>query len=303
MNFFITRVIEIICCIAVLFHLYYLSRMPDPHIEVKVVYAKQDCDTLAQAIQKYNSLESAVVKSEDMNELAKKYITNLDRLRDRWGNRYRHDYSIGVVYSMGPDGKHDPDNAGSQYNKDDISVSYIGPPRLVAAALEVNPGAGNFLEKNDEERKKCYDRLHLYFNLDMEFPALPVNLAAASVNMPAHFSKTDIEAASGKIFRYFIKDDPETRPIPAPADLAAACGSDYSVCWGADSREIIIKLASGYTSADPEKKLLTAGTHFINLTGAPNNKNRCFSAQKSSKKPAEGAEAAAGPVLIRNYEK
>ncbi|HNY12515.1 MAG TPA: hypothetical protein PKK26_13060, partial [Candidatus Wallbacteria bacterium] len=87
--------------------------------------AQRDCDMVAEVIRKYNSLEGSMVKSPDMNELAGKYIVNLKTLRDMWGNPYEHDARAGMVFSRGPDGKHDAGNLSAAENSDDI-VSYYG---------------------------------------------------------------------------------------------------------------------------------------------------------------------------------
>ncbi|HNY11766.1 MAG TPA: hypothetical protein PKK26_09280, partial [Candidatus Wallbacteria bacterium] len=90
--------------------------------DAKSTKAKQDCDTLAQAAQKYNSLEGGVVRDAFMKELKGKYLTNLDTLKDPWGNRYELDIQRGVVFSKGADGK-----TGT---KDDITVFYADPTAL-----------------------------------------------------------------------------------------------------------------------------------------------------------------------------
>jgi len=90
--------------------------------------AKQDCDTLAQAILKHNSLEGTEVKDRYMAELKEKYISNIDEIKDVWGNRYEHDHARKTVYSKGPDGLHrdeaDGGSANIEENKDDIFLFY-----------------------------------------------------------------------------------------------------------------------------------------------------------------------------------
>lgn len=91
--------------------------------------AKQDCDTLIQAILRHNSLEGVEVKDRYMAELKGKYITNLDEIKDVWGSRYEHDHARKTVYSKGPDGLHrDAAEAGGgadvEENKDDIFLFY-----------------------------------------------------------------------------------------------------------------------------------------------------------------------------------
>lgn len=89
-------------------------------------------------IQKYNSLEGAIVKSDEVKEL-----TNLKTLRDPWGNAYGHAHSSGEVYSKGPDGKHSAD-PGSPDNKDDITVSYLAAPKTIKTNVS---GDGPVLKK------------------------------------------------------------------------------------------------------------------------------------------------------------
>ena len=97
---------------------------PDTPPPAKKRKAEVDCETLCRAIEKYNSLEGAAVKSEDMTELDKKYITNLKTMRDMWGNKYVHDPAARRVYSKGPDKKHDSSDPASKDNADDIFVTY-----------------------------------------------------------------------------------------------------------------------------------------------------------------------------------
>ncbi|HBC76087.1 MAG TPA: hypothetical protein DC017_14795 [Candidatus Wallbacteria bacterium] len=90
--------------------------------------AKQDCDTLVQAILKHNSLGGTEVKDRYMAELKEKYISNIDEIKDVWGNRYEHDHARKTVYSKGPDGLHrdeaDGGSANIEENKDDIFLFY-----------------------------------------------------------------------------------------------------------------------------------------------------------------------------------
>ena len=80
------------------------------------IKAKQDCDTIVQAIQKYNSLEKTKVKDKYFKEIKGKYIKGLDTCKDPWGTRYMQDPTKCIVYSAGPDGI-----IGSN---DDINVNY-----------------------------------------------------------------------------------------------------------------------------------------------------------------------------------
>lgn len=78
--------------------------------------AKQDCDTIVQAIQKHNLLEGTIVKDKYYKELKGKYITGLDTLIDPWGTRYMQNTNKQIVYSAGPD--------KTEGTNDDIIVNY-----------------------------------------------------------------------------------------------------------------------------------------------------------------------------------
>ena len=293
-----------------------LPQFQDMAEGAKKTKSKQDCDILVEAVQKFNSLEGTTVQDKYMKELKGKYISTWETLRDPWGNRYEQEYRKGIVYSKGPDGKHVAGGGSSNpSNKDDIVVAYIGALTLVNAKLEVNPKAGNF--QDPAELNKCFDVLHLYFNKEVAVPAV-VNLgSAANVSAP---STTSDASAAASAFRYYTSASNSAVPLGTdlPSDLTAASAaaqikwsqSDAGdptlsplpmITWGCDSKEIIIKFAAGYTSADPSKNLVIPGTHFMNLTGAKNNKNPIFY-ESGGTLTADGGEAAGAQVLIKNYE-
>ncbi len=289
--------------------------------DAKKTKAKQDCDTFVQAIQKFNSLEGTTVQDSYMKELKGKYITNLDTMKDPWGNRYEQEYRKGIVYSKGPDGRHTfAGGANDPKNKDDIVVAYIGALTLVDAKLEVNPKAGNFLDTTQvAEVNKSYDVLHLYFNKEVGIPGTGVAGAfvfgTGPVTNPSS-TTTDGGCSATTPFRFYTSPNPSATPIAAPTDLATAIAGIVQVadvtaisetvvtaqiCWGADKKELVIKFAAGHTSADPAKTLLIPGTHYLNLTGAKNNKNPIF-VEPSGTVLADGGEASGAQVLVKNYE-
>lgn len=297
--------------------------------DAKKTKAKQDCDTFVQAIQKFNSLEGTTVQDKYMKELKGKYITNLDTMKDPWGNRYEQEYRKGIVYSKGPDSKHNEGGGPSHpENKDDITVPYVGALTLVDAKLEVNPEGGNFQDTSDSaEMARCYDKLHLYFNKEVAIPkdtdlskAVPAS-ATGTVATPS--STTNDPAAKDYVYRFFDSANPNAKPIDAPANLSNATAgavpatldklsssmTTAGIAYGADSKEIVIKYAQTYTSANPDMKLLIPGTHYINLTGAKNTKNTVwFEPDTRSDKTGatasttDGAEAAGAQIQIKNYE-
>jgi|GEM_PF-3530942 len=103
-----------ILCILLYYHKdiyqYYLIEKNKP------IKAKQDCDTIVQAIHKYNSLEGTIVKDKYFKEIKGKYITGLDTVKDPWGTRYMQNTNNHIVYSAGPD--------KIEGTNDDIIVNY-----------------------------------------------------------------------------------------------------------------------------------------------------------------------------------
>ncbi|MEZ7891194.1 MAG: prepilin-type N-terminal cleavage/methylation domain-containing protein [Candidatus Wallbacteria bacterium] len=278
--------------------------------DAKKTKAKQDCDTIAQAIQKFNSLEGSTV--EKLMDLKGKYLTNIDTLKDPWGNSYDMDPNKGIVFSKGPDSKSSygiGKNGVEKDDKDNIIVSYIGALTLVDAKLEVNPEGGNPTDSADASR--TYDRLHLYFNKavtlrgkDMSGTTYKVDLSSSTTTVFGDVATTDkaiskpakpTDPTTGATFRYFEANI--NNLVEAPVDLKNAANAITPI-YGADSKEIILRYADGYTSNDPNKKLLIPGTHYINLTGAKNGKNPTFYEGDG----VTGAEAAGTPVQIKNFD-
>jgi len=82
------------------------------------------CKILGEAIRSYNSQERKTLQSTDMVELSPAYIPDVKMMKDVWGGRFYNDSAGRVVFSMGPDGRHDYSNQKSICNKDDVSVKY-----------------------------------------------------------------------------------------------------------------------------------------------------------------------------------
>ena len=179
--------------------------------DAKKTKAKQDCDTIVQSIQKYNSLEGVMV--EELMDLKGKYLTNIDTLRDPWGNSYQLDPYGGNVYSKGPDGQTKLIDAGNGIKyidpdaknvKDNIKVSYIGALTIVDAKIEIDP-----LGESDGAWRR--DVMHLYFNKKVKMITtggeLDINgMSSLAVNKPtvphASGKTADPEATAGNVFRW-----------------------------------------------------------------------------------------------------
>ena len=69
----------------------------------KPIKAKQDCDSIVQAIQKYNSLEGTIVMDKHFKEIRGKYIQGCSVAKDPWGTKYMQNTNHQIVYSAGPD--------------------------------------------------------------------------------------------------------------------------------------------------------------------------------------------------------
>jgi len=108
--------------------------------DAKKTKAKQDCDTIVQAVTRFNALEGVALKSLD--ELAGKYITNIKELKDPWGNPYGIHTGAGFVFSMGPDGQspYATTKGAAATKKDDIKVPFIGELMITDALLAVDVG-------------------------------------------------------------------------------------------------------------------------------------------------------------------
>lgn len=240
--------------------------------------AKQDCQVIVEAINKFNNLEKA--KLSKLSQLKGKYMANLETLRDPWGKPYAIDTLAGLVLSFGPDGRHDS-KRNFTWN-DDISIQYIGPLTLIDAQVAVNP---ENLPENE-----AYDLLVLKFNRalatsstdEIEIDFSSATAAAADLN-PS--SSTDEEARKGKIFRWYERTAKTfIKESPLKTNFIAKCKVSYP------GDEIYCKFPEGSYG-----QLTT--NYFINITGAKNTPNPFFKAEDGSY-----AEAAGTCCRIKKYD-
>jgi len=280
----------------------------------KKVKAKQDCDTIAQGIQKFNSLEDVQVKT--LMDLKGKYIMNIDTLKDPWGSNYDMDPRLGIVLSKGPDMLASVGTAANyneeESNLDNIAASYTGALRLTCAKIEAAP------RSSSQAGNKQYDVLHLYFNKDVNVSGI-IDLQSASTAEVAPASGNGT-AAAGAIFRYYTYDEKADKYViadprrdiagfeklpkyitSAPLDPSEKSGFAYerslktgSYSYGADSREILIRFPEGCSN------VLIPHRHAINLTGSRHTGNAVFESNPIGP-GGNGAEASETPIVIRPY--
>ena len=241
--------------------------------------AKQDCQTIVDAINKFNNLEKA--RLSKLSQLKGKYIANLETLKDPWGKPYAIDTAAGIVLSFGPDGKHSL-KRDRTWN-DDVSIQYIGALTLIDAFLSVNP---ENLPESD-----AYDLLVLKFNRALKPSStneitIDFSPATAALNNLNPSSSSDNDAKAGKIFRWyeqsprnFIKGD-----SPIKDNATAKC----KVSFPGD--EIYCQFPAGSYG-----QITT--NYFINITGSKNDPNPFFVAEDGSR-----AEAAGAACQIKKYD-
>jgi len=113
----------------------------------KITAAGADLQTFKKALAMYDQLEPKMFVGSDLLPLIGKYLQDYRLLSDQenpvdpWGNDYKIDSSVGVVYSMGPNGKDDSstDDTLKDRNpsKDDIMVSWK-PDFFVSSVSRIN---------------------------------------------------------------------------------------------------------------------------------------------------------------------
>lgn len=241
--------------------------------------AKQDCQVIVDAINKFNNIEKT--RLTKLSQLKGKYIANLDTLRDPWGRPYAIDATAGLVLSFGPDGRHDEKQNATW--SDDIELQYMSPLTLTDAFLVVNP-------ENDEEGES-YDILLLKFSRvldpmrtgEVELDFSSAMAAAADLDPSA---SSDADAKNGRIFRWyegapknFMKgESPVKNKCVAQCRLAAPGDQVYFRFPAGSSGQITTN-------------------HFINITGAKNSPNPFFKAEDGSH-----AEAAGSCCRIKKFD-
>lgn len=241
--------------------------------------AKQDIQTIVEAIHKFNNLEK--VKLTSIGQLKGKYIANIETVRDPWARPYAINLSAGLVVCTGPDGKHSL-RRDLTWN-DDISQSFVGPLTIIDAKLEINP--------EGRPPEDAYDILHLYFNRVIATQATSEitvdfsNETAAENDLRGNFT-TDPDARNGKLFRWY--EGPGRQFMgkngPVKKNGKAAC----RITLPGD--EMVCKLEPGSSGQ-------LSSYYSINLTGAKNTPNVIIRSEDGT-----GAQASGSPCELKKYE-
>jgi len=128
--------------------------------QAKVTKVQMDLEELAKSIRMYNTREDqpftvSTFTSIDLGRFIGTYLEKEPPF-DPWGNPYRHSSDLGVVYSLGPDGK-DAQRPGSIATiSDDIIVRYIPAGFFISKAEYVDANRNNLIDFGD--------RLDLHFS-------------------------------------------------------------------------------------------------------------------------------------------
>jgi prepilin-type N-terminal cleavage/methylation domain-containing protein len=237
--------------------------------DAKKTKAKQDCDTIVQAVTRYNALEGVALKSLD--ELAGKYITNIKELKDPWGNAYQINTGSGFVFSQGPDGQ-SPSlkstqtgySADKATGKDDIKVPFIGELMLTDALLAIDVGPSG-------TSGETADSLTLVFNKTVALcDRAGVLIGTTGHNYATAPTVADFEPGGG-IFDWYVGTPSEANHIvtsttvtayPRILDKGATAGGQTLRMYASkdDSREVIIDI--GVHSLNG----IVPNYHHINIT-------------------------------------
>lgn len=246
--------------------------------DAKKAKAKSDTAAIGKAIARFNAQEGVMCKS--LSELRGKYLSNIDTLRDPWGQSYDYDAIYGIVYSKGPDGKHSS-HKDATWN-DDTIVDIYANLVLIAAELEDDP------DPNTDENT-AYDRLYLRFNKAVmvreQFIVLD-STTAASKDMDSIASGNDADALDGKIFRWYLtrRSGFSSGVSPFPDNMSALIRRTD------DPRDVVLVFPPGMTG-------ILETSVWLNLTGTKKDSNPFFRAIDETK----GAVATGAPVQIEGF--
>lgn len=255
-----------------------LPRFSSMTDDARLTKARSDCMEIAKCVYKFNTMEGQIC--EQLAELKGKYLSNVDTLRDPWGQAYGYDHMYGIVFSKGPDGKHEKFKGPTW--KDDVIIDVYSSLVLLEAGLETDP------DPNADEHSS-YDRLYLKFNKAVVAKADDIDLGSISAATEEAKRMTegyDADADAGKIFRWYEGNPPKfmAGKSPFPEDTVAF------IRRTTDPREVCIVFPPGMTG-------VFNTTISLNMSGALKQTNPFFRGLDETK----GAVATGNCVRITEW--
>ena len=242
--------------------------------------AKQDCQTIVDAINKFNNIEKT--RLTNLGQLKGKYIANLDTLRDPWGKSYCIDTMAGNVLSFGPDAKHSKKRDKTW--DDDVSIQYIGALTLLDAYICINP--------ENLPDTEAYDILLLKFNKPLksaDSSEIEIDFSAATSAQNEYNpskSTVDDDAKNGKIFRWYMGSTKNFMKGDSPLKENAMVKCKIA----SPGDELYCKLPIGATGT-------ITTNYLINITGSKSSPNPFFKTMDDI-----GAESSGAACKIKKYD-
>ncbi len=122
------------------------------HIETaRIGRARADIEELVKSVRLYNIRENRTFDIGTFSpQLLGSFVGNYlekEPPRDPWGNYYRHDANIGIVFSTGPDGITQSTIVATW--TDDIALSYLPAAFFMTRAEHVDANLNNLLDFGD----------------------------------------------------------------------------------------------------------------------------------------------------------
>ncbi len=117
----------------------------------RITRANADIEELIKAIRLYNikeekRFETTIFSPINLGSFVGNYLEKEAPL-DPWGNYYRHDPDMGIVYSCGPNKKSEVDSQITE--SDDIVQNYLPKDLFITRAEYVDVNLNNHLDFND----------------------------------------------------------------------------------------------------------------------------------------------------------
>lgn len=148
----------VVVCIAALLTIAAVRLYQDHIIEALDKRTRYDLQELAKTIQLYNSRESEPFSETTFRPpFVGNYLSSAPS--DPWGHPYRHNFDLGIVYSVGPDGLDliaSPGMISSLTPPDEIVFQYLPAEFFIRKA--------ELIDANHNQRLDFGDRLRVTFS-------------------------------------------------------------------------------------------------------------------------------------------